>query len=74
MNKSEIAERAARDFEAWKKSLPKCLGYAGGCDGDLGAEGHMKDCPLYGKDFATHKDAFFAGWERAIAESQGFER
>lgn len=48
-------------FEAWRATLPKCLSYVGGCDGDLEGGVHSGNCPLYGKHFATHYDAFKAG-------------
>lgn len=51
-------------FAEWKKTLPKCVSYAGGCDGDLEGLEHEKNCPMYEKKFATHLDAFAAGWTK----------
>lgn len=48
-------------YEEWVKSLPKCLSYEGGCDGDLVGLEHERNCPMYGKKFATLRDAFEAG-------------
>jgi hypothetical protein len=28
---------------------PKCLGYTGGCDGDLEGQPHEPECPCFGK-------------------------
>lgn len=61
-------------FEKWKATLPKCLSYAGGCDGDLG-EGleHDQKCPMFGKKFATHLDAFIAGHQAALPSDAEIE-
>ena len=64
----------AKTFESWKASLPKCIGFEGGCDGDLVGEGHEDNCPMKGKKFATLEDAFhardadFAALEQRILE------
>lgn len=47
-------------FEEWKKSLPNCIGFEGGCDGDLVATEHEPNCPMYGKELATMEDAWTA--------------
>lgn len=47
-----------RTFEQWKDSLPKC---SDECDGDLPGEEHDTNCPMYGKKWATLRDAYEAG-------------
>jgi hypothetical protein len=59
---SAALEVARNEFQVWKKTLPKCLSDAGGCDGDLEGLPHGENCPMFGKEFATHYDAFSAGF------------
>jgi hypothetical protein len=48
-------------YDAWAASLPKCISYSGGCDGDLVATDHEPNCPMFGKQPANLRDAFEAG-------------
>lgn len=57
-------ERA--EFEKWAKSLPKCISDDGGCEGDLVGLDHEPDCPMFGKQFATHWDAWQARAELEV--------
>lgn len=52
-----VTEEIRKLFEEWKSSLPKCVGYEGNCEGDLGM-GHVEHCPIYGQlDAAQAIDA-----------------
>lgn len=53
-------ETAPCSFDEWVATLPKCVGYDGKCDGDVGEE-HAPHCPMHGKNYATLRDAFEAG-------------
>jgi hypothetical protein len=56
--------------EAWRKwedSLPTCVSYDGGCDGDLVGLSHIETCPMYGKWRPTFSDVFEAGWQARAA-------
>jgi hypothetical protein len=64
-SKSDQPSAMREKFEKWAATLPKCLGYEGGCDGDLEGQAHEPKCPMFGKEFATHQDAFQAGWQAA---------
>jgi len=57
----EPAEPSTPLYEKWAASLPKCIGYEGGCDGDLVGTEHERNCPMFDKNPATLRDAFNAG-------------
>jgi len=55
-------------FDEWCKTVPRCIGYAGGCDGYLAGTLHEENCPMYNVDDsagmsfgASYRDAFLAG-------------
>lgn len=56
-------------YEEWRDSLPKCLPWDQ-CDGDLVGEEHVPHCPMYGKQWATLKDAFEAGQQTSKQAEQ----
>lgn len=40
---------AAHAWKDAKEAIPQCVGYEGGCDGDLAGDSHEPTCPCYGK-------------------------
>jgi hypothetical protein len=67
------AESGQQNYEAWITSLPKCLGDEIGCEGNLVGMPHEEACPMFGKQFATMRDAFEAG-RRAESERDEYQR
>jgi hypothetical protein len=74
------AESGQQNYEAWIASLPKCLGDEIGCEGNLVGMPHEEACPMFGKQFATMRDAFEAGrraesgqdeYRRGIQDAKG---
>lgn len=49
-----------RQYREWLRTLPKCVGWAGGCDGNLP---HKETCPMFGKKYADQQDIYAAGYE-----------
>jgi hypothetical protein len=48
-------------YETWVATLPKCIGGEQGCDGSLVGLEHEKNCLMFGKEWATMRDAYNAG-------------
>lgn len=65
-NEQELREL----FQKWASSLPKCVGYAGSCDGDLVGLEHESHCPMFGKDFASGRDCFEAGFRAGVEKER----
>src|SRR6266568_6092834 len=63
-------EKLRERFKEWTTSLPKCISDSGGCDGDLVGLEHEANCPMYGKEFATLRDAFDAGFQAGQAATR----
>jgi hypothetical protein len=65
---AESWEKYHERFEKWASSLPRCVGDAGACDGNLVGLEHEDNCPMKGVEEPTFFDAWLAGRRDALEE------
>jgi hypothetical protein len=61
-NSATLSDRLRAKYTGWLATLPKCIGFKGGCDGDLEATEHEDNCPMKGLKPLTSCDVWKAAY------------